>query len=134
VFYLDTAGVLELYVIHIGPPEALTRPDLLESAVALPQASMFGEDLYPHIFTKAAALLRSIAQNQAFIDGNKRIAWIAATSFLAVNGLDVLVSLEEGLRLMNDLAERKLDIDGIGAFFVEHCQVRKDADYQSGDR
>src|SRR6266700_3965012 len=80
---------------------------LTVGSTILPQATMFGEELYPHLFTKAAALLRSIAQNQAFIDGNKRIAWIATRVFLAANGIDVHVSLEEGLQLMNDLAEKK---------------------------
>jgi death-on-curing protein len=75
LFYLADEDVRALYVEHIGQAEALMRPELLSSAVALPQATMFGEELYPHIFTKAAALLRSIAQNQPFIDGNKRIAF-----------------------------------------------------------
>lgn len=129
MFYLTTEDVLELYSLHIGPAEALNRPDLLESAVALPQATMFGEELYPHLFTKAAALLRSIAQNQSFIDGNKRIAWIATRVFLAANGSDIRVSLEEGLRLMNDLAEKKLALDEIGAYLAEHAHVREDASH-----
>lgn len=129
MFYLNTEDVLELYSLHVGPSEALNRPDLLESAVALPQATMFGEELYPHLFTKAAALLRSIAQNQAFIDGNKRIAWIATRVFLAANGIDVHVSLEEGLQLMNDLAEKKINLDEIGAYLAEHGTLRDDAAY-----
>jgi death-on-curing protein len=107
VFYLTFDDVLELYVEHVGPRQALNRPDLLESAVALPQATMFGEELYPHVFTKAAAMLRSIAQNQSFIDGNKRIAWIATRVFLAANGLDLLATVDEGLQLMLDLAQKQ---------------------------
>ena len=80
--YLSTADVLELFELHIGPRSALSRPELLESAVALPQATMFGEDLYPHIFQKAAALLRSIAQNQSFVDGNKRTGFVVGILFL----------------------------------------------------
>jgi death-on-curing protein len=129
VFYLNIEDVLELYSLHVGSAQALNRPDLLESAVALPQATMFGEELYPHLFTKAAALLRSIAQNQAFIDGNKRIAWIATRVFLAANGIDILVSIEEGLGLMNGLAERKLNLDEIGAYLAEHGRMREDAGY-----
>ncbi|HEV3157540.1 MAG TPA: type II toxin-antitoxin system death-on-curing family toxin [Candidatus Baltobacteraceae bacterium] len=129
MFYLNIEDVLELYSLHVGSAQALNRPDLLESAVALPQATMFGEELYPHLFTKAAALLRSIAQNQAFIDGNKRIAWIATRVFLAANGIDILVSIEEGLGLMNGLAERKLNLDEIGAYLAEHGRMREDAGY-----
>lgn len=62
MFYLTVEDVIALYAAHVGPAAALNRPDLLESAVAAPQASMFGEDLYPHVYLKAAALLRSIAR------------------------------------------------------------------------
>ena len=129
MFYLTTEDVLELYSLHVGPADALNRPDLLDSAVALLQATMFGEELYPHIFTKAAALLRSVAQNQAFIDGNKRIAWIATRVFLAANGINIQVSREEGLRLMNDLAEKKIILDEIGEYLAKHAHVREDTDY-----
>jgi death-on-curing protein len=128
MFYLSLDDVLVLFVEHVGPREALTRPDLLESAVALPRASMFGEDPYPHLFLKAAALLRSIAQNQAFIDGNKRIASIACRVFLGVNGIDVRTSTEKGLALMIELANNEVDVEGIAAFLAEHSSVRADAD------
>lgn len=52
MFYLSADDVLELYAQHIGPREALTRADLLESAVMLPQATMFAQELYPHVFQK----------------------------------------------------------------------------------
>jgi death-on-curing protein len=128
MFYLSLDDVLVLFVEHVGPREALTRADLLESAVALPQATMFGEDLYPHVFLKAAALLRSIAQNQAFIDGNKRIAWIACRVFLGANGIDVHTTMEKGLALMIALANNEVGVDGIAAFLAEHSNVRADAD------
>jgi death-on-curing protein len=125
--YLSTADVLDLFELHIGPRSALSRPELLESAVALPQATMFGEDLYPHIFQKAAALLRSIAQNQSFVDGNKRIAWLAMSVFLAANGIDVLATPEDGLQLMTDLANSFANIDAIGAFLAQRSRPRGDA-------
>ena len=127
MFYLSMEDVLVLYAEHVGPREALVRSDLLESAVALPQASMFGEDLYPHAFLKAAALLRSLAQNQAFLDGNKRIAWIACRVYLGANGIDVRTTTEEGLALMVALAGGKIDVEGLAAFLAEHSHVRTDA-------
>ncbi len=124
MFFLDVDGLLELYAAHVGSRRELVRPEMLESAVALPQPTMFGRDLYPHLFQKAAALLRSIAQNQAFLDGNKRIAWIATRTFLAANGFNVHVNADEGLTLMIDLAERKLDIDDIAEFLAKHAAAR----------
>lgn len=59
---------------------------LIESACARPRATAFGDDAYPSIWEKAAALLQSLARNHAFIDGNKRTAWLAAATFLGVNG------------------------------------------------
>jgi death-on-curing protein len=124
VFFLDVDDVLELYAEHVGSRRQLVRPELLESAVALPQATMFGAKLYPHLFQKAAALLRSIAQNQPFLDGNKRVAWIAMRTFLAANGFDVRASADEGLKLMIDLAERKLEVDDVAEFLATHAAPR----------
>jgi death-on-curing protein len=126
MFYLTTDDVVELYLRHVGDASALTRLDLLESAVALPQASMFGEDLYPDVYLKAAALLRSIAQNQAFLDGNKRIAWITTRVFLAANGVVVRTTTEDGLNLMISLAEGRIDVDGIAAFLAENAGIPTD--------
>ena len=119
--------MLDLYVEHFGPREALARPELLDSAVALPQATMFGEDLYPDLFLKAAAMLRSIAQNQAFLDGNKRTAWLAMRVFLAVNGFNVHATVDDGLTMMIELAENRIDLDGIRAFLFARAVPRDDA-------
>lgn len=59
---------------------------LLESALARPRASVFGQDAYPDIWQKAAALMESIARNRAMVDGNKRLAWYATWVFLHLNG------------------------------------------------
>jgi prophage maintenance system killer protein len=58
----------------------------LESALARPRASVFGQDAYPDLHLKAAALLHSLAWNYALVDGNERLAWTACRTFLAING------------------------------------------------
>jgi death on curing protein len=58
----------------------------VESACFRPQASAFGEDAYPTIWEKAAALMQSLACNHGFVDGNKRTAWTATMAFLTLNG------------------------------------------------
>lgn len=82
--YLALEDVLYL-AARIGEP---TPRDvgLVESAVARPRTTVFGEDAYPDVHTKAAALLHSIARNHAFVDGNKRISWLAAGAFYWING------------------------------------------------
>ena len=54
-----------------------------------PQATAFGEDAYPDLWTKAAALLHSIVKNHALVDGNKGLGWLAAAVFLEINGIPV---------------------------------------------
>jgi death on curing protein len=59
---------------------------IIDSACGRPRATVFGEDAYPSIWEKAAALMQSLACNHGFVDGNKRTAWIAVTAFLDANG------------------------------------------------
>ncbi len=88
--YLDLDDILAAAAAAIAPAELLVRDvGLVESALARPQASAFGEDAYPDLFVKAAALMESLARNHALIDGNKRLAWVAMRLFLVVNGADI---------------------------------------------
>lgn len=59
---------------------------LLESAVYRAQQSAFGEDAYPSVFDKAAALFESLGKNHAFQNANKRTAFTAMVLFLRYNG------------------------------------------------
>ncbi|MET9606043.1 type II toxin-antitoxin system death-on-curing family toxin [Streptomyces sp. NPDC006512] len=67
----------------------MRAPGLLESAVHRPRARMFGTPAYEDAYEQAAALLHAIATNHPLVDGNKRTAWLAAATFLAVNGVDL---------------------------------------------
>jgi death-on-curing protein len=83
--YLDLDDLLEIARAAIGEDVAVRDCGLLASALARPRASVFGQDAYPNLQLKAAALLHSLARNHALIDGNKRLAWTACRTFLAVN-------------------------------------------------
>jgi death on curing protein len=84
--FLDLDDLLEIARVAIGAEVAVGDYGLLESALARPRASVFGQDAYPELHLKAAALLHSLARNHALVDGNKRLAWTACRTFLAVNG------------------------------------------------
>ncbi len=86
---------------------------LLEAACARPRASVFGADAYPTLAGKAAALLHSIVANHALVDGNKRLGWLATVVFLDLNGRSVTIDDEAAFRLVMDVAEGRLDADGI---------------------
>lgn len=78
---------------------------LLDAAVARPQATVFSVDAYTDNFTKAAALLESLARNHAFVDGNKRTAWAAAWTFLHINGIPLGdFDVDDAEVFMNDAA------------------------------
>ncbi|MDG9678409.1 Fic family protein [Micromonospora sp. DH14] len=68
---------------------------LVESAVARPRTSVFGEDAYPDLWTKAAAVLHSLVNNHPFVDGNKRIGWIVTIAFLIQNRAVTVAQLDE---------------------------------------
>ncbi|MEO6794160.1 MAG: type II toxin-antitoxin system death-on-curing family toxin [Mycobacterium sp.] len=84
--YLDLEDMLDIARVAVGADVAVRDYGLLESALARPCASVFGEDAYPDLPLKAAALLQSLARNHALVDGNKRLAWTACLTFLAING------------------------------------------------
>ncbi|MEK4519059.1 type II toxin-antitoxin system death-on-curing family toxin [Paenibacillus sp. FSL H8-0122] len=78
---------------------------LLESAVHRPQQSVFGEDAYPSIFDKAAALLESLVKNHCFHNGNKRTAYLVTKSFLILNGYHLRMQREFAVEFVVDIAK-----------------------------
>ncbi|MCC9078153.1 type II toxin-antitoxin system death-on-curing family toxin [Litorilinea aerophila] len=68
---------------------------LLQSAVARPWTTFGGQDLYPDLFSKAAALMASLIHNHPFVDGNKRTGIAAAALFLRQNGYRLVASNQE---------------------------------------
>ncbi len=92
VQFLDLADVLELAKKLLGDPPPVRDVGLLGSAVARPQTTAFGEDAYPDLWMKAAALLHSIVNNHALIDGNKRLGWLSTAVFLDINGANIAVA------------------------------------------
>jgi death-on-curing protein len=89
VEYLDLDDALALATRLLGDPLPIRDVGLLGSAVARPQTTVGGQDAYPTIWLKAAALLQSIVNNHALIDGNKRLGWLATAVFLELNDASV---------------------------------------------
>lgn len=100
-------------LVRFGGAAGIRDLDLLASAVGTPQASFGGEFLHPDLFSMAAAYAFHIAQNQPFVDGNKRAGLLSALVFLDLNGM--MVSDPEGLlyQAMIDIAERTMDKGGL---------------------
>ena len=91
--------------------------DMLQAAVARPAASAFGEDAYPTLPLKVAALLHSIARNHPFTDGNKRTAAIASLFMFAVNGERVVWDQADAVERIVQCAEMGGALDALAAWF-----------------
>ena len=118
--YLTEDDILAVYRETIGEP-IVRNAGGLASAVGRPQQSAFGEDAYPSIFSKTAALMHSLAENQPFVDGNKRIAWISGKLFLQLHGLTMRASEEEGLALFAGVA-LGMTVHELAAWIESHAQ------------
>lgn len=112
--YLDLEDVLGIIrTMSLGPVKDL---GLLDSATARPKSSAFGDDAYPTLSLKAAALLHSMTKNHALIDGNKRIAWLSTVVFCDLNGYSPKISDDEAFQLVWDIASsQQYDVGSIAA-------------------
>lgn len=111
VEHLDLEDLLRLVrALGAGPVRDL---GLLDSASARPRSSAFGQDAYPTLDLKAAALLHSLAHNHPLVDGNKRLAWLATVVFLDLNSCAPQLTHEAAFDLVLDVAERTLDVTQI---------------------
>lgn len=112
-----TAHLTADEVLHIATRVLGTTPEvrdvgLIESAVARPRATAFGEDAYPSLHAKAAALLHSLVQNHALVDGNERLGWATITVFYGLNGHRVTATNDEAYDLVIEIASGRLtDVD-----------------------
>jgi death-on-curing protein len=109
VIFLDLDELLYVAVRTLGAEPEVRDLGLLESTLARPQASAFGQDAYPTIHEKAAALLHSVARNHALVDGNKRLALAAAIAFYGLNGVRLTLTNDEAYDLVIGVASGKLD-------------------------
>jgi death-on-curing protein len=106
--FLDLDDLLAAADAAVGGRAEIRDIGLLQAAAARPQASAFGEEAYPSIDMKAAALLQTIVAGHPLVDGNKRLGWVAVRLFYGLNGLelrppandafDLIVSVADGSR------------------------------------
>lgn len=112
--YLDLEDLLDVARAAVGGNPEVRDYGLIESARARPSASVFGGDAYPDLHLKAAALLLSLARNHALVDGNKRLAWTACRTFLAINGQSISAPEDDRFEFVIQVATGALaDLDKI---------------------
>ena len=114
VEFLDLDDLLDLPRILLGDSPPISDVGLLASAVARPQTTVGGEDAYPTIWLKAAALLQSVVGNHALVDGNKRLGWLSAAVFLEINDVSVAAASNDDVyTLVMEIAQTRLALDDI---------------------
>jgi death-on-curing protein len=125
VIYLSFDEALIVATRALGAPPEIRDTGLLASALARPQASVFGSDAYPDIRTKAAALFESLARNRALIDGNKRLAFAGLIAFLGVNGHRLTCTNDQAYDFTMEVCQGFFaDVSAIAAFIQANSQPR----------
>lgn len=122
--YLDLDDLVAAAEVALGRPPEVRDWGLLASALARPKASIFGEDGYPSLNGKAAALLHSVVANHALVDGNKRLGLVAVLLFYGMNGCDLTANEDERVDLILAIADGRLsEVEKI-AEHLGQCVVR----------
>jgi len=125
MIYLTEQQVLFLHsrmTAETGGSYGVRDLSMLLSAVGRPHASYDKQDLYPDMYTKAAALMDSLIRNHPFMDGNKRTGIAAASLFLRANNYQVNASNLEIEKFTLEVAQSLHTIDRIADWFQSHSQ------------
>jgi len=128
VRYLTTDEVVlihERILSKFGGAGGIRDWGLLDSAVSRPRATFANRELYPDLFSKAAALGHSLVLNHPFVDGNKRTAWEAMKRFLGENGVRLRAGTEEIVELMLRIEDKSLGVKQVAAWLAEHSRKLK---------
>ena len=128
--YLAIAEILDLHerlLADSGGASGVRDLGALESAVGQPHATFGGQDLYPDLVAKAAALCYSLVMNHPFIDGNKRIGHAAMETFLLLNGHEIDCDVDEQERVILQLASGDLSRNAFAEWVRLHTTTASSA-------
>ncbi len=124
ILFLDLEEIFRIHENQIeryGGSHGIRSNGLLESALSQPTASFGGGYVHIDLYEMAAAYLFHIVKNHPFIDGNKRVAGVAAQVFLGLNGYRLEIPEEEFERLVFNAAQSLIDKPGIAEVLRKHC-------------
>ena len=122
---VEYLGVEDLDVLGtqlLGDEFTVRDVGLLGAAAERPQTSAFGEDAYPDLWTKAAALMQSLVNGHPLVDGNKRLGWLATAVFLELNGVPASVADNDAVyELVYSVAEGSPTVEEIADGLLRIC-------------
>jgi death-on-curing protein len=122
--FLSLAEVVEIHrdqIERYGGRPGIRDSGLLQSAVAVPQATMGGEYLHGDLFEMAAAYLFHIVRNHPFVDGNKRTGAVAALVFLELNGVEITPNENELVDMVLSVAQGKMQKGDVAVSLHRHA-------------
>lgn len=123
MYYISMDEVLILHrriIETSGGSMGLLNRSGLESAVEQPRMTFDGQDLYPTVVEKAAALCFSLIQNHPFIDGNKRVGHAAMEAFLILNGYEIDATVDIQEQIILGVASGCVSRDQLVSWLEEH--------------
>ena len=124
ILYPTLAETLELHkrlIEQFGGQHGVRDLGLLQSALSRPQTGY-----YKTLFLQSAALLQSLTQNHAFIDGNKRLAFALTAIFLRMNHYRLIVDPDNGEDfIIKKLIQEKMELEKISEWLKSHSQKVK---------
>ena len=103
----DRRAIHEVALERYGGVVGEHEPGQIDFMAEKPAQELFGEEIYPGLFLKAAIYMHGFATRQFFADGNKSTAYLSASTFLEINGLTLIVSNEELYTITMDVANGK---------------------------
>ena len=106
--YLELEDLLAAADTALGQPAEVRDVGLLQASAARPRATAFGEEAYPTLDEKAAALLHSLVTGHPLVDGNKQLGWVAVRLFYRLNETDVRPTADEAFDLIVGFADGTL--------------------------
>jgi death on curing protein len=123
--FLTERDVLQIHqdqIVRYGGSLGVLNQGQLESALAMPQQQAFGQYLHQSIPEMAAAYAFYLIKGHPFRDGNKRVGMVAASVFLALNGLRLVCSSDEFARVGLAVADGSLDKPALAHFFANQTE------------
>ncbi|MBZ0302979.1 MAG: type II toxin-antitoxin system death-on-curing family toxin [Anaerolineae bacterium] len=127
VAYLSPTEIYEIAEQALGQRPNVRDRHLLRAAAARPMLFAFGQEAYPTLLDKAAALLHALAAHHLFYDGNKRTATQATIRFLQENGLEPRWSNQEIYSFVLEIAQSQHDVESVAQWLGEHTTCKDDA-------
>lgn len=122
--YLTPADLYDIAQRVLGRRPDVRDRHLLRSAAMRPMLRAFGQEAYPTLLDKAAALLHALAAHHLFYDGNKRTATAAVIRFLDLNGLRPTWNDQQIYDFVLEIAQSRHDVDSVAQWLSDHTEPK----------